>query len=289
MKFLIFILIIPALIYGSNLDQKQKMLNHLNTLENEFELNYALRNLKRDLFSWDLKEETEKIRESIKESHLFQVKDYQKAIKNLFASTNDVHSSVDFYSTEYAALPFLVQGVNDRYFVVWCNDVYLQSKGVSIDCGDEIISFNDIPVKEITDQILKDSYSGYATETFQHLSELQLTVREGGANEKVPQGRVKICYIKNDKLETAYLNWIYVPEKVTLNQQMPVITFKKKYPIQVKNRVLHSYQKAVHFGNSYSSKVIGAKKIFFQQLIIKYGRHHQKILMHISLKLRGKK
>ena len=239
------------------------MLNHLNTVEYEFEFNYALSDLKQELFSWCLQNEIEKIRQQIKQKGSFGVKDYQRSIKDLFATTHDVHSSVDFYSTEYAALPFLVQGVNDRYFVVWCNDLYLQTKGVSIHCGDEIISFDDIPVKEIVDQILKDSFSGYATETFQRLSELQLTLREGGANEKVPQGRVKVCYKKNDHLQTAYLNWLYIPEKVTLNHQMPLTTLNKKYPIQVKNRLLHSYQKAVNFGNCYATKIIGAKKNIF--------------------------
>lgn len=188
---------------------KEKMIQNLDFIKNDFNIRYAPADWKKQFFGWDLDYEIELAKDQIQKNPIIKVKDYQRILKHLFNSPRDFHVSVDFYSTEFAMLPFRVEGVNNRYFVTRTLEV--MDPDLPLQMGDEIISFDNQPVQEVIKEFQNDN----ASSTDKRFAESYLTIRLGSQGHFVPQGRVIIAVKhRNGKKATYTPEWFYYPEDI---------------------------------------------------------------------------
>lgn len=215
-RMIVCLLAAPMMLFASYSDNdKTRMIADLDIVKNEIQINYAPLDWKRSILNWDLDREILAAQEKILTTKNLTPRQYQQIIRDFFNSTQDLHVGVDFYSTELAVLPFLVQGVQGRYFVIWRDDDWADSQSTPLQVGDEILSFNGQPLAEIIQEIQRSAYGSGDSETYQHLSELQLTVREGNFLHHVPQGQVEVIYkTKQENTDSLLVEWIYVPEEI---------------------------------------------------------------------------
>lgn len=219
-----YFLLAPVMIFaGYNANEKSRMIADLDIIKNEIQITYAPADWKKKYLNWDLDREIKRARDKILSANKLTARQYQQIIRDFFNSVQDMHVGVDFYSTEFAVLPFLVQGVNNRYFVVWVDEKEKEDYGLPLQIGDEILSFDDKPVAEIIRQIQSSAFGSCDSESYRRLSELQLTLREGNALQNVPQGIVEIAYKKNngENSDSFLAEWQYVPEEIDNDFLLP--------------------------------------------------------------------
>ncbi len=271
-KFFTFIylfLIIPCRIcFGYQTQDKSRMIADLDIIKNEIEVNYAPASWKKSYLNWDLDREIALAKEKILASDDLTSRQYQQILRDLFNSLQDLHVGVNFYSTEFAKLPFLVQGIHDHYFVVWCDE----KAELPLQIGDEILAFDGQSVGDMIQEIQSSAYSSYDTPTYRHLSELQLTVREGDALKEVPQGTVEITYKRHHegKMHAFLTDWDYLPEEIENKFSLVSNTYCPigKNPFFHKCRSLPLYTRLLKYlpNATYGGKVLGAKKSPFPAL-----------------------
>lgn len=258
-------------VYQNN--DKSRMVADLEIIKNEIEITYAPAEWKKANLNWDLNREITRAREKILSAENLTPRQYQQIIRDLFNSPQDLHVGVSFYSTEFAVLPFLVQGVDNRYFVVWIDDHWSDNHGLALKIGDEILAFDGKPVGDIIREIQASTYSSCDSESYRHLSELQLTVREGDALQNVPQGTVEVSYknSKNEKKHSCLVEWQYIPEEIDNDFSQP---FYKRTPSLGKHSFFHKCRSLPwytrwlehHPHSIYGGKILGAKDSLFPPL-----------------------
>lgn len=212
-----YFLIAPSLIFSSySSSEKSRMIADLDIIKNEFEIYYAPMEWKKNRLNWNLYHEITNAQEKILSASDLMPRQYQQIVRDLFNSAQDLHVGVNFFSTEFAFLPFVVQGVDNRYFVVDLDKDWADTYGVPLQSGDEILAFDGKPVDEIIREIQLSAYGSCNNETFCHLSELLLTLREGNALQNVPQGTIEVSYKKRnqEKRDFFLVEWIYMPEQI---------------------------------------------------------------------------
>lgn len=267
--FLAALSIFKSTVYPINLD-KDRMAADLDILKNEFNISYAPIFWKKELFQWDLDVEIDKSKEKLYALDLKNLKQYHQIIRDFFGSLKDMHAAISFYTTEYAALPFLIQGTEDRYFVIWRNEDWGYQNQQILNIGDEVLAFNDQPLKEIVNEILAASYGGAREDSFQRLAELQLTVRDAETLSSIPEGLVKVTFKKKETgvTKNIYLEWYYAEEKIINNYSSPKFTSEKlgAHPFFHKLRALPLNEKWKSFEHQCSGQVLGALKSFLPRL-----------------------
>jgi hypothetical protein len=210
-------LFLPFFSWALTSEQKIKnnMLSDIDFIHNIFEIYYAPKEWKKSHLGWNLKEEIEKAIEKVKTKSNITTKEYQQIIKQFFHSTQDYHTTVFFYSTEKAKLPFSVKGVHGRYFISFVEKSELPPY-ISLEIGDELISFNGTPTKEVVQEIMAQN-GGYPSnkETDHSIASYLLTKRIGELGHHVPSGLVSFeIKHKNSQMKHRYkLEWSYEPEK----------------------------------------------------------------------------
>lgn len=199
----------------------------LDFIKQVLQVSYAPAEWKKKFSDWDLEEEIAKAKSIITSSNKNSIKDHQRVIKNFLKSMKDYHVSASFYSTERAALPFRVKGANGRYFFSYINRSKLSPNVFSFSEGDELVLFNDRPVKEVIDEILEEEINSNEG-TDKALAEIYLTNRSGSLGHVVPKGPITITVRQNgsSKLSSYQLMWIYKPEQIT----QPIKSIKKQPP-----------------------------------------------------------
>lgn len=267
----IFLLHFQIVFADYDFSSKKRMVADLDIIKNEFQINYAPMRWKKQHMDWDLEREIAIAGEKILSSDNLTCRDYQQIMRDLFNSMQDMHVGVNFYSTEFSVLPFLVQGVDNRYFVIWRDDSWAEAYGIALQPGDEIVSFNGRPLSEIVQEIKLSAFGVSESESYQRLSEMQLTMREGNFLKEVPQGSVAVDFKKkgNGRRSTFYVDWRYIPEEI--NNHFESYSF---YPIKQplgkhsffrKMRALPLYYhlpKEIQ-SREYEGKLLGSKKSYF--------------------------
>lgn len=250
---------------------KARMISDFDILRNEIEINYAPADWKKSYFHWDLDNEMVTAHQKILAAEPLNPRGYQQIIRDFFNSLRDLHVNVSFYSTEYAVLPFLVQGVNNRYFVVWVSEKWPED--IPLEVGDEILSFDGQPVGDIIKDLQLSAYGPNESETFRHLGELLLTVREGDALKQIPQGSVEIIFKKNNqKRASSFLTeWKYVAEEI--DNHFLYAPIREKAPFgqnsffcKIRALPLYTRWKSYHPDSIYGSQWLGSKQSFFPPL-----------------------
>jgi hypothetical protein len=225
-------LIAPICLMAAPNLKHEKMKSHLDIIKNILEVGYAPAKWKESHFGWSLDEEINKAKNKIDIAGELTTKDFQKIVRDFFMSMHDLHVSVRFHSTEYAALPFLVKGAGDRYFITNVKQDKLSPAIYHIEVGDEIVMFDGMPTHEAVLALQKETMCSTEEGTDRTLTELTLTNRSGAEGHNVPNGPIMIGTKKlySEKIQYTQLTWDYEPELVSNRYKIP-LDFDEQKPI----------------------------------------------------------
>lgn len=191
---------------------QKRVLSDLDHIHSIFDVKYAPKQWKQEFANWDLHQAIEEAKNKIAISDQLSLKECQKIIRDFFNSTKDYHVGVSFYSTESAALPFLVKGAQGRYFVCHVE----RGSSLPFGVGDEIVSFGGRPIHEVVEELRLREYGSNCVETDRALAEMSLTYRVGSSAQNVPCSDVEVTGYRKGSNQRfkALLQWSYVPEKI---------------------------------------------------------------------------
>jgi len=195
---------------------KKQMKGDLDFIRNTLEVHYAPASWKNSHVGWDLDREIALAKAKIDDSREISMKNYHVLVRDFFKSMQDHHVSVEFFSTESASLPFSIKSAEGRYFINYINKLRLNSTAYPLEVGDEIVTFDDRPIKEAVEHVAKTELAGQNEPTDRAFAEMFLTKRFGRLAHIVPRGPVTIGVIKkgSDKVVNVQLVWSYIPERV---------------------------------------------------------------------------
>lgn len=214
-------LAISALANASDLTDPQAkahsaMIGNLESLRDAFHAQYAPAGWKKQFAQWDIDTQVDQAQTSITQSTgLFGTNDYQKLLNHLFQSARDYHTSISFFRTEAASLPFTVKGADGRYFIVYINRDKLSKDAFPFEVGDELVQFGDKTTDEAVKGILSEEVINSA-QTDQERAEGYLTNRSAARGFTVPQGPITIGVRPkgSDRVYSQQLIWDHTPEKI---------------------------------------------------------------------------
>lgn len=232
----IFLTIISLCIpfYGFAVDKnqilKEKMIGDLEIIKNSFEVRYAPAEWKKTFAGWDLNEQIDLAKSKILSKENITVKEFQRIVNEFFKSTCDYHVGVRFFSTEAAFLPFRIQGINGKYFIVGVDTDFApvpsgqKGQPVTWHLGDEIISFNGKNVHDVVTELKLREMGSIDSATNQGFAEIFLTTRVASLGQVVPKGSVTVTikHIGKPSPLTYQLNWLYSPEKIQYHFQTSI-------------------------------------------------------------------
>ncbi|MGK5594041.1 MAG: protease-like activity factor CPAF [Parachlamydiaceae bacterium] len=207
---------------------KMKMLNDLDFITNTLKVQYTPIEWKVSYSGWDVDLEANRAKAEIAKKEKISIKDYQQIIKNFLNTTNDYHVAVKFYSTESASLPLRIKGAEGRYFITQIDRTRLSPIIYPITEGDELISYNGIPIDEAVCHFKKTEVGGTNEFAAQALAEVFFTNRSGIEGHLVPKGPA-LLVVKNQqtgKLNTYQIMWHHLPEKIAspFKSQLPIVS-----------------------------------------------------------------
>lgn len=213
----------------------EKMKSHLDIIRNILDAGYAPVKWKESRFGWTLDEKINLAKDKIDLHGRLSVKDFQKIVRDFFMSMHDLHVSARFHSTESATLPFLVKGVDERYFITHVDNSMLSPSIYRIEKGDELVTFDGKPTHDVVLSLQQEFMSTEDEGTDRAITEMFLTNRKGAQAHDVPQGSVMIGIRKigQKKIYNMQLTWDYVPElisnhyKININQDQGKPVFER--------------------------------------------------------------
>ncbi len=215
--FLSVLVFLPLMAAESPEFGRQRMLGDLEFIKNTFLTCYAPLEFKTQRFGWDLNKEISVASKAVKAKKVPTLKEYQALLGQFFSSLHDHHVAIEFFSTELAVLPFIVRHAGDRYFITHIDEEFIDAKHpFPFSIGDEIMLFDEKPVRQAIAEIIKKQFYAYQGATNHALAEIYLTTRQGRLGHVVPKGTVKILGVKKETAETieAELEWAYHPEEI---------------------------------------------------------------------------
>ena len=159
--------------------------------------------------NWDLETEVSKARKEILSKKL-TIREYHRVLRSFFNSMQDYHVKISFSSTEKVSLPFQVKGSQDRYFLVYIDRKLLPKNTFPFEVGDELISFNHQPTKDVVKRLMKE-LGPNTLETQHAIASLFLTLRSSDDFYEIPQGPVILEIKRKDsqKTQTYEAVWNY--------------------------------------------------------------------------------
>lgn len=192
---------------------KNKMINDLDIIKNSFEVKYAPAEWKKTYANWDLEEQIDIAKTSVRSFKNITVTDYQHILRTFFNSTKDYHVNVMFHSTAAAFLPFRVQNAEGRYFIAWVDSI---NTSLPIKIGDELVEFDDRPVADVIEELKRREQGNYNSLTDQACADILLTERIGALGHQVPQGvnRIGIKHFGTKNIVKYNIEWNYIPEEI---------------------------------------------------------------------------
>ncbi|MFN4174818.1 MAG: PDZ domain-containing protein, partial [Parachlamydiaceae bacterium] len=186
----------------------------VNTIKNSFNVAYAMNDLKKETYNWEINEEIARIHCELEKVQT--VKQAQKLLKRLFQSTKDYHCSIVFASTESASLPLKVKGVDSRYFITWIDRKKLSTWSFPYKEGDELTHFDNRPIDTVVKELIESDTPNANYETDKLFAENFLTFRVATMGMEVPKGIVTITVKPKNSSKSAKVNlqWDYRPELI---------------------------------------------------------------------------
>lgn len=253
---------------------QRRMLDDLNFIKNSFELKYAPTNWKKENFGWDLTGGILNVKKEILANPKISIKEFQLLLKKFFNDVKDYHVGISFFSTEEASLPFWIKGAEGKYFVAYIDRE--QFPDPPIEEGDEVISFNGRPIKEVIFELKNKELGSNTEETDNALAELTLTNRSGQRGHMVPKGDVVVGFRRKNSssISEQKFTWHYTPEQITIPPQKtspprtmaPQKTPLKKNEFFKKMMVFSNWSKADLNKSIENRFAIGGKKSYMPTL-----------------------
>lgn len=203
-------------LFASDQTTKVSMKSDLDFIRNSFEVYYAPKEWKYKYTQWDLNEEIKKAKDKVDSEKNITTKKYQQIVKEFFQSTKDYHVGVYFHSTESASLPLVIQGTEGRYFIVKLDTNYLPLEAWALNPGDEVISIDNRPVKEVVKELMSKETAHSNEATDEALAAYYLTHRIASKGHTVPNGYVTLQVKPKGSSTTGKykLKWNYNPERI---------------------------------------------------------------------------
>lgn len=185
-------------------------------MKSVYQAAYAPTEWKKKNFGYDLNEELAKAQAALAANPNPSVQDARGILSRFIESTRDYHTSIIFVSTESASLPFQVSVSQDRYFLVYIDRTKLSEDAFPFQIGDELVAFDDKPVKETMDKLLSQITINVES-TDRMMAARNLTRRLGAYGMTVPQGPLNVSFKgKNDaQPRTIQMIWDYTREEIT--------------------------------------------------------------------------
>ena len=218
----IYLFVVNFQLLGANYEIKElqsQMLRDIDMIEHLFGVSYAPVEWKEERYGLNLDYELLQMRDRVKSDIGITLKQYQQMVKELTFSLKDYHVTANFYSTEYASLPFNIQSAEGRYFITKLyNDHICVNKNKScVAIGDEVLAINGKPVKQVFEEFKMREIGNNQPETDQSLAELYMTRRVGSMGHVVPKGEITLDLIKKGakKPYTIKAKWNYTEEGVS--------------------------------------------------------------------------
>lgn len=205
-------LILSASVHADPVKDSVSM--ELAFIKRVFETGYAPMQWKKEHFGFDLQAEYGNALNALAAKGEVTAADYREVISGFLRSTRDYHVGVQFYSTESASLPFLVNGINGRYFVVFIDSDKLSSDTFPLKVGDELVTFGGRPVLDVVTEIKNKKAVG--TEgTDWRLAERYLTRRAASMGLECPTGTIDLEFKRaSGEVVKRQMAWTYNPEQV---------------------------------------------------------------------------
>jgi len=211
-----YLLTLPFVVFAStDQSERDRMMRDLDVIKQTFDVKYAPAEWKRSYTNWDLDDEIELAKANIQMQDTVTVKDYQRILLKFFNSTKDYHVGVSFYSTEIAALPFRVQRAGGKYYISWVETALTMGYN-PIHLGDEVLTFDNLPIDDVVQELKRQEYGNWESATDQALAQSTLTLRIGSSGHLVPRGLVNLTlrHKEDGKDSTHKMAWYYVPELI---------------------------------------------------------------------------
>ncbi len=192
-----------------------KMISDLEVIKNTYDVYYAPANWKKEFSGWDLDEAYEKAKDEIMHFNNVSIKDYQKLVRRFLLSMKDYHVAPIFHSTEIANLPFKMQSAERRYFVTSTNPRSVVYAQFPLSVGDEILSFNGIPIDEAVQSFKREEFGNPDSPTDQGMAEGFFTSRLGSLGHVVPRGKAAVEVRPRGRSDVIVYSgeWDYHPEQ----------------------------------------------------------------------------
>lgn len=218
---------------------KDNVAVELGFIKRIFETGYAPMGWKKDHFGLDFQAEYNEAMADLASKTDLSAQDYRRIMLNFFRSTRDYHVGVGFYATESASLPFTVNGVDGRYFVVWIETEKVSASTFPVQIGDELITFDGRPVANVVAEIKAENEMGEPT-TDWRLAERYLTKRHAAMGFTVPSGPIDLEFKRADgTVIKRQMAWSYTPETIEWKPQPELLrglnngTLLGKKPFQI--------------------------------------------------------
>lgn len=216
---------------------QEAMIQDLEAVKYSMSIKYAPKEWKKNHLGWDLNTACEEAKAKIFEEDLCTSKDYQKIFKSFLKSTQDYHVNTHFFSTEWSYCPLSVKNIDGHYYIssvegnltlsfvdfLFIDDMdeietpeKFNETFSKLNVGDELLTINDQPVKEIIETIINDQLGGDRSDTANGLAERSLFFRRGKYGYDVPTGTFSITvrHQNSEQTNTYVLPWFHVPEWV---------------------------------------------------------------------------
>lgn len=195
---------------------RQLLLTDLDSLRNVIAARYAPAGWKGELNGWNLDAEIAKAKAEVAAMPVPSVKEYQKIVARLLASTQDYHVSIAFQSTEMARLPLAITESGGKFYIAGVNRKALPENVFPFKTGDEITSFGGKDINAAIDEYLAAANMHNVPGTDRAMAAMRLTVRAGQLGNDVPQGPLALGIRPAGAAEPVVYNlsWAYTPELI---------------------------------------------------------------------------
>lgn len=211
-------------------------LDDLHAIHAIFENRYAPKEWKESYLGWDLILQHQEAQTKIASKPALTIPEYHRVINDYLRSMQDYHVGCRFNSTEYSTLPFSVKSSEGRYFVYSIKKSMLNPEIFKIKVGDEVVSFNDVPLSEIGKNIF-DRIERGNHDTDMALADPHITNRGAYYGLDTPEGFVLVNLIDKDSgLPKSYqMIWKKEPELYTFHRDVPAKTkkFIQREPVMI--------------------------------------------------------
>lgn len=213
---------------------QKAMIQDLDVAKYNLSIKYAPKEWKQEYLGWNLEKAYEIAKNRILNENPTTAKEYQNIFRDFLLSTKDYHVKPYTYSTASSFFPLKVKSADGHYVITsfGCDIVFVNEENLfeleevnddllvsafsKVRIGDELLSMNGVPIKEVIEQMIDNELGGDRTSTGYALAERMLFYKRGKYCQSTPSGTFEITLQhKDDKsIETLAAPWIHTPEWV---------------------------------------------------------------------------